>query len=203
MMSSIDVFSAYAQRSTLPVSSHSLDTMMMQSLSSQPAGQVFQETAETPTPNVNAKEKFLQRYAQAIAAGQFILAYDSDPQKMCQQFAKDLALLYRLMLPAEEDKDVLKSPSMSEMEKWLIELVPTPSDEEPAEDASPADEKHFLSLAFNNFQLMYKKNWQNVFDKIKDEWGKPLVVDWDQGLAQPNWPYSDGDYTPTATGAKG
>lgn len=203
-MSSIELFSAYALRSSSAVTSSSLDAMMIQRLSSQPSGQVFQENEETPAPTVNAKEKFLQRYAQAIAAGDFILAYDKDPQKMCKQFAADLALLYQLMLPAEEDKEILQPPSISEMEDWLIALVPTPDEEDASgkDPVEPTDEQNFLSLAFNNFQLMYKKNWQNIFDKLKEERGKPLAVDWEQGLAQPNWPFSDAEYTPTASSSK-
>lgn len=203
-MSSIELFSAYALRSSSAITSPSLDTMMIQRLSSQPSGQVFQENEETPAPAINAKEKFLQRYAQAIAAGEFILAYDKDPQKMCKQFAEDLALLYQLMLPAEEDKESLQPPSMSEMEDWLIALVPSPDEEEATKEASSelTDEQNFLSLAFNNFQLLYKKNWQMIFDKLKEERGKAPGVDWEQGFAQPNWPYSDVDYIPTATGSK-
>lgn len=203
-MSSIELFSAYALRASSALTSPSLDTMMIQRLSSQPSGQVFQENEETPAPTVNARKKFLQRYAQAIAAGDFILAYDQDPQEMCKQFAEDLALLYKLMLPAEEDKDILQPPSMSEMEDWLITLVPTPDEGETSEEvpSSPTDEQNFLSLAFNNFQQVYKKNWQNIFNTLKEERGKALGVGWEQGLTEPNWPYSDTEYTPTATGSK-
>ncbi|QGY32205.1 hypothetical protein [Pantoea cypripedii] len=199
-MNNINPFNNYAVTAATDPSTHSLDAMMQQRLQSQPSASVFADSEDTAAQEAMAKKKFLQRYIQAIEGGKFILIYDNDEEKKNKQFAADLELLYSLMLPAKEDE--LDAPTMAEMENWLIALFDPDDDkagDKQAIDHTPTnDEKNFLMLAYNNFRMIYKKHYENMIDKIKEEMIKPLSVSWDQPYSEPEWPSGTGEYTPTA-----
>ena len=176
-----------------------LDTLMQQQLRARPPGDspAFNHSsnaADKEQAGKKALEQFLQHYQQAVDGGKFILAYSSDEAVKGRQFSADLQLLYQLMEPPEGCE--LRSPSMKARENWLIALLSPVADEDSQDKGTPAsvfsdtkedgdtevhlsDEKAFLNRAFNSFLAVYKKNYEDLIEKTKEEMQKPLTVDWE------------------------
>jgi hypothetical protein len=175
----------------------SLDTLMQQQLSSHMLSNLsaFNLTENNTDKEETAKkafEQFLLRYQQAVDCGKFIFVYSNYKEVMNRQFSADLKSLYTLMEPAEGGG--LSSPSLKEQEYWLISLIFSSSDKEPPNkdevvislssnvksgtEAPPTDEKVFLSQAINSFLVVYKKTYEDLIEKTKEEMQKSLTVDW-------------------------
>lgn len=116
---------------------------------------------------------FSEHYQQAVAEGKFTFKLDK-PEDPLQPhpFSLDFRQLLSLMQPGIES---VKAPSLNESQEWLLLLL---------QDHSPdpeklSDEGRFLSHAFNNFILVYKDQYNKLFEKLSDEMMKPRVPSWD------------------------